>query len=435
MKRVRSFSSSSSGSASDDDNDDDERLQGYALVATEPCLPQVEAVFYSRDLLLTQLRPFLGERAFVRLICCDKRLYAMASDDHYAVLRECQLRYGGQRLVTDAWIKRCCKRRNLKALQWVLERTLREYLPLNHARSRLDDTSVALVAFARFGFKAAFANHWREGIDCMLQWYRKLQTVENPWIRHTFHYSGTDLTPLQVLPSAMMKVALCGHLTLVRHFLETEVPGLQFPNPPFQDEKLAEQEVRRFVRVLFVACLSHNDMANYGFFFDLFQKYYLAGSGDDLPNKNGRVYWADKMIRHVLEEGVSPGALPMLLRMVVYPSEWQIHEQLKCAVHNPNPAILKYLMATSRPDHLKGCTDMLKKEYLVLEDMLRSVVGTLTVDVHKKKVGKRVPMLQKRMEYLQRALTRAPFDVDWDEFRPKSQYASFFHDVRWGLAL
>jgi hypothetical protein len=394
--------------------------------------PAPTAVFelcFSRDIVLGCFAKWMSLSDLLSLLRCNKRLYSFGLH-YWPVLRECQYLYGGAHKVTNLWIKHAVKSGNTEAVKWIMDRALQEYLKKSPHRTRADKTGEALVLCIPRALKTAFKMENAEMIDSVLNWRIQnllpiMKTDLTHQLYHLFNYCGTKEALHVLLPEIMQRVAYAGHTTFVRRFFEKYCTGFTFPHDValFRDGYSAPisilelKEQTELIESLVRACIIHGDTDSYAYFEP------IAAAVWDTKPLDTHNYWTKSLDRvyeerfhALLEMGVSTTFIPILLKVVPYRDEWnRAKDWMRWVCCNPNPIMLDYVRNTFSEGLWLECFEHIKTDYRNKEAALRDQCCGILRDGPSKKTLKTIGLLTNRLKYLERILTNAPFDLDWDD--------------------
>lgn len=334
-----------------------------------------------KNLLVHCLLPKLSLSDQSRFLSCDKRLYSMSSHS-VQVLRACQRRYA--RFPTKKWINRCIKYNAPDALQFVLDRTLHEYVTFGN-RYKGRDTAVALISFSYRGFKNAFKYGAEWAIHQLLSWYTHLRSLKRDDIDQLFDQGTSRVSLKKVIPDAFVKGMYSGNGLLVRKFLVQDFDGICFLNKL----QLGSIGVRfkRLYHQLFLSCLCVGDVSNASFFRDL----YL----ETLEGTLEQSAWEESMLYFLLQHGKSTHYVPILLNQSG--NRPVCERMIKNAFRNPNISMLDYVISILSKEELSSLRQVVLKEYYGRRKAYQEILFKLMTNSERRKRLEREAMATQKM--------------------------------------
>lgn len=380
----------------------------------------VESFFGHRVIVMNCIGKYLTLEQLSTLLQCSKNMYSSFSTTLMKTLRECQRKYGLPRGDNNRnWVRRCIKLHDVSALSYVLDRALAAFVAIPDHNSRYDDTSQALVC-ATAGFGLAFKLGYEDVVEFLLVWNMNLHKGnENSDIHHLFYHSGSRVKLKAVLPDALVKGSRNGNGTMVRRFIETHCPSLDFSAldvKAYADNDSDEETKKKLRERLLVGCVCNGDTDNYPFFEMLCTHTFRS----------------ERLVSNLLMFGNNPKMLYQLVKRDPF-SYWDFQKLILIANQNlKNPIMLQYVIETTPKDVILEEREFIQERYVETEGSMHKAVAMMQLNLHSKKGRKFVVLIQKRLEFFKLILERF-FNVDWEKFRPVISYSNMTVETQWGL--
>lgn len=380
----------------------------------------VESFFSHRVIVMNCIGKYLTLEQLSTLLQCSKNMYSSFSTTLMKTLRECQKKYGLPRGDNNNnWVRRCIKLHDVSALSYVLDRALAAFVAISDHDSRYDDTSKALVC-STSGFGLAFKLGYEDVVKFLFDWNMNLHKGnENSDIHHLFYHTNSVFKLKVALPDALVKGCRNGNGTMVRRFIETHYPSLDFSAldvKAYANNVADGQAKTKLQERLLVGCVCNGDTDNYPFFSNL--------CTNTLRN--------ERLIFNLLMHGNNPKMLYQLVKCDPF-SYWDFQKLVLAANQNlKNPIMLQYVIETTPKDVILEEQAFIQECYVATEGSMRKAIAVMQLNLHSKKGSKLVMRIQKRLEFFKSILERF-FNVDWEKFRPAIASSNMTIENQWGL--
>jgi hypothetical protein len=343
--------------------------------------------------ILECLQFHLSMEQFSNVTCCTKKGYTLFNTGCLKWIRLAYKKYYHpiHNQATKKWICFLIKNNSGKALQWLLDLTLREYFKCPDAKTnRYTEYAVAVSDFARCGYEESLKHNNVALYKQLRAWYTHLLSLNDRNLSHNFLYCDSLLDPEGVVLQAIHTAILKGYgKTAIALFKEE--PELFHAN----DESFF---------YMFTGSAIAGDVEGYHFWKAL----------SNLPRGD----WGEGLFQDILEYGTSPNCLALVKKSMLYPdTDAGFGTMYRSAFRNKRLQMLEYVVSID--EDVSSRKEEFVQDYLEKEDALHKLLFKLIRDPHDKHILRAMRRIQKRLDFLQRVLLHE-CDTLVNDFRGRS---------------